>query len=251
MMIKPFHIIIPARLNSSRLPGKMLLDLDGKPLIQQTYESALKCGAASVTIATDDTDIKNVAHSFGANVCMTSVDHLTGTDRLAEAAMILKLKEEDIVVNIQGDEPLVSIQAVHKLVIAMQDNKAACTATLCTPIRDKKHLLDPNIVKVVLDNQGFALYFSRASIPFDRAGDNELLFNPYYRHLGLYAYRVHTLQQYVSWEPCPIELVERLEQLRILWQGEKIHVSIMEEILPPGVDTLADLEVMREFFATV
>lgn len=254
----PFHIIIPARLNATRLPRKMLLDLKGKPLIQRTYERALLCGANSVTIATDDVEIEDVAKGFGAAVCMTNKDHPTGTDRLAETVQLLGLNPDDVVVNIQGDEPLIPPFAVHLAVRAMEEHPSACTTTLCTPIRDREYLQDPNVVKVVFDKFGFALYFSRSQIPYNmNANNSNVAFDStkekdidalHYRHLGLYAYRVRTLQQYGSFESSPLEKLERLEQLRILWQGEKIHVSIIDDPLPPGVDTIADLEAARKMF---
>jgi 3-deoxy-manno-octulosonate cytidylyltransferase (CMP-KDO synthetase) len=255
-----FHIIIPSRFGSVRLPGKPLIDIEGKPLIQRVYERALLCGAASVTIATDDERIQQAALKFGASICMTAKEHLTGTDRLAEAVSILGLKGEDIVVNMQGDEPFLPKSVVYLAVQAMIQNPEACTTTLCAPIHTREELLDPNIVKVVSNKAGFALYFSRAPIPFDRefnfGSESHMLSSQnldtkgYYRHLGLYAYRVNTLKQYLyEWEPAPLESIERLEQLRILWNGEKIHVSVIQEQLPPGVDTEADLAKARSFFS--
>lgn len=246
--MKDFHIIIPARYNSSRFPGKMLADIAGKPLIQRTYECALESDATSVTIATDDDRIESAARSFGANVCRTSSTHLTGTDRLAEAVHILALKPDEIVVNLQGDEPLVPIKAIHLAANAMEEYPEACTTTLCTPIRQSKQLFDPNVVKVVFDIYHYALYFSRSPIPFVRNEAEQALGCTHYRHLGLYAYRVHTLQQYTHWKPAPMELLESIEPLRILWQGEKIHVSVVEQPLPQGVDIPGDLEAVRGHF---
>jgi len=264
-----FHIIIPARFASGRLPGKMLLEIAGKPLIQRVFERALHCGAESVTIATDDERIQEVARAFGANVCMTDIRHPNGTDRLSEAVEILNLPQDAIVVNIQGDEPLFPIEAIKTVAKGLFDNNAACMSTLCTPIRNHEEVLNPNCVKVVCDKQGFALYFSRAPIPYNRDSNRnsnsnpifELNFNAnfeiesermkfiYYRHLGLYAYRVSTLKKYRSWERSPLECIESLEQLRILWHGEKIHVSCVDEPLPPGVDTKADLEHVCGIFS--
>lgn len=247
-----FHIIIPARLHSTRLPGKMLLDVAGKPLIQRVYERALRCQAASITIATDDEKIRSVAEAFGARTFMTSVDHPNGTSRLAEAAEILGLASQNIVLCMQGDEPLVPVKAIEAIVAAMHANPSASATTLATPIRDLHELSDPNAVKVVLDKQGFALYFSRSTIPFDR--DSRVLSlntSPavYHRHLGLYVYRVATLKKYRDWLPSPLEVLESLEQLRLLWQGEKIHVTVIDEPLPAGVDTDIDLvRVSAHFF---
>ncbi len=239
-----FHIIIPARFKSERLPGKMLAMVAGKPLIQHVYERALLCNAASVVVATDDLKIQQAAVAFGAPVCMTAVSHSCGTDRLAEAVQILNLSNDDIVVNIQGDEPLMPPTAVGLAVKSMLENPEAAMATLCTPILQEREILDPNLPKVVLDRKGFALYFSRAPIPWDRT-KFDVIKNQYYRHIGLYAYRVQTLKKYTVWERSPLEDIEMLEQLRVLWYGEKIHVSVVEEGLPPGIDTEADLARFR------
>lgn len=247
---KDFYIIIPARFNSKRLPGKPLMDINGKTLIERVYERAMLCGARSVIITTDDDQIEQAAQKFGAIVCRTSEKHLTGTDRLAEAVSILGLHENDIVVNLQGDEPLVPPHCVQLVASAMQDQTEAFLTTICTPILEMQHLKDPNVVKVLLDKNGFALYFSRAMIPYPREGIDESLLKQavYYRHIGLFAYRVSSLKRYSQFPPSPIECVEHLEQLRVLWQGERIHVSVIKENLPPGVDTLAELEHIRRLF---
>jgi len=243
-----FHIIIPARFASSRLPGKMLREIAGKPLIQRVYERALLCGAKSVIIATDDERIQKVAENFGAEVCMTSVHHMCGTDRIAETVSQLGLDEEEIVVNIQGDEPLLPVPAVKKVVEGLIHHPDAKASTLCTPIFDNHSILDPNIVKVVVNKEGYAHYFSRAPIPWDREAKVLAKEQNYFRHVGLYAYRVDLLKKYQQWEPSPVEQIELLEQLRILWHGEKIHVSTIEEMISPGVDTELDLEKVKEFF---
>lgn len=241
-----FHIIIPARFASTRLPGKVLLDVAGKPLIQRVYESALQCGAKNIIIAVDDERVREVAKGFGAEVFMTAAHHTTGTDRLSEVAEKLQLPDEDMIVNLQGDQLLNSPAAIHAIVNAMQAYPTAAVTTLCTHIRQENELLDPNIVKVVLDKNGFALYFSRAPIPWDR---DQAVFefnkSAYYQHVGLYAYRARTLKHYACWDPSPLEELEKLEQLRVLWQGARMHVSVMEEALPPGVDTEADLIKLR------
>lgn len=245
LAITPFHIIIPARYASTRLPEKMLKDIEGKPLIQRTYEQAMRCGAETVTIATDDERIQKVALAFGAPVCMTSMMHTCGTERLAEAASILGLSDDAIVVNVQGDEPLLPAFAVKNAVQQLIQYPMAKVATLCSPIVDTETFFNPNIVKVVLDAQGFALYFSRAPIPWDRGAEG---FSTAYRHIGIYAYRAQLLQQFLSWPPSVLEQIELLESLRILSQGEKIHVSLMHEVIPAGVDTAADLEKVRSSF---
>lgn len=249
MNISKFHIVIPARFNSTRLPEKILLDVDGKPLVQHVYERAIKCNAASVTIATDDERIQKVAHSFGADVCMTSPDHPTGSDRIAEAVKLLGLKEDEIVVNVQGDEPFVPIKAVQIAVSAMSQQPNASVTTLCTPIQSTTQLFNTNVVKVVLDRNGYALYFSRCPIPYDRTEGERPLNKTHYRHMGLYVYRVKTLQAFQASGQAPMELLECLEPLRFLWNGDRIHVTMLNEALPGGVDTAADLEVVRKIFA--
>lgn len=260
-----FHIIIPARFGSSRLAGKVLLDVQGKPLIQHVYERAITCGAASVAIATDDERVLSVAKGFGATVYMTDNKHECGTDRLAEVVRQYDMAEDEIIVNLQGDEALVSPSAVRKTVQAMIDNPSAAMTTLCTPITEYEEIFDPNVVKVVVNKNGYALNFSRAPIPWNRkefsfsniehkisksAAPNVNL-TGYNRHVGLYAYRARTLKLYAEWEKSPLEDIELLEMLRVLWHGEKIHVSMIDEVLPPGVDTEADLHRLRAFFEKV
>lgn len=244
-----FHIVIPARFKSTRLPEKILIDIDGKPLVQHVYERAITCGASSVTIATDDQRIQKAAHAFGADVCMTSENHLTGSDRIAETVRLLGLKEDDIVVNVQGDEPFVPTKAVHIAVDAMSAQAQADITTLCTPIQSHAQLFNPNVVKVVLDNKGFALYFSRCPIPFDRSEGKHGLKITHFRHMGIYAYRVGTLSEFQSCPQPSMEILESLEPLRFLWLGKKIHVTALDEALPGGVDTAEDLENVRRIFA--
>jgi 3-deoxy-manno-octulosonate cytidylyltransferase (CMP-KDO synthetase) len=253
-----FHIIIPARFSSTRLPGKVLLDIQGKPLIQHVYERALTYGAQSITIATDDERVLTVAKKFGAAACMTDSRHENGTERLSEVVTRLNMPEDAVIINVQGDEPLLPAKAVHQAVKAMYENPSASMTTLCTPLLGTEEIFDPNIVKIVLDKNGYALYFSRAPIPWDRTnfsmnlGAGESGFSSLggikncFRHVGLYGYRARTLKKYSAWEKSPLEAIEFLEQLRLLWQGEKIHVSLIDEVLPPGVDTEADLVRLRE-----
>ena len=239
-----YHIIIPARYHSSRLPGKVLREIQGKPLIQYVYERAELCGADSIIIATDDERVQRVAEGFGATVCMTETTHERGSDRLAEVVEKFKFRDEEWIVNLQGDEPLVPPEAVRKAVLAIEQNPTVAMTTLCTPIQESDELHDPNCVKVVFDKEGHALYFSRSLIPYDvlkNAISNEISKNTYFRHIGLYTYKVKTLKQYKQWGPSPLEISESLEQLRVLWQGEKIHVSVIQEGLPPGIDTEVDL----------
>lgn len=248
-MTVPFTVLIPARYGASRLPGKPLRELAGKPMIQHVYERAHESGAVRVVVATDDARIREACEKFGAQVCMTATDHLSGTDRLADAARQLQLGDEDIVVNLQGDEPLMPPQLVAAVARNLHERRNVDMATLCVPIIRADELFNPNMVKVVRDAQDMALYFSRAPIPWQRdafaAQPHQLPASPvYYRHLGLYAYRAGFLQQFVRWPPTPPERAESLEQLRALWNGKRIHVALAEYSLPPGVDTSEDLEVV-------
>ncbi len=246
-----FHIIIPTRYAATRLPGKPLLDIAGKPMLQHVYERALASGAASVVIATDDERILEVAQSFGATVCWTKVEHQSGTERLAEAVTKLELADDQIVVNVQGDEPLIPPEIIRQAADALAMNPNADIATLCEPIRQRDDLLNPNVVKVVRNQAGYALYFSRAPIAWDRAAEQNKrqafsAYAKYYRHIGLYAYRVGAIKQYVKWPMCPLEQMEALEQLRVLWHGGKIYVAEAIAAVPAGVDTPADIERVRK-----
>lgn len=250
-----FTVLIPARYGASRLPGKPLRDLAGKPMIQHVYERARESGASRVVVATDDARIRDACAKFGAPVCMTAADHVSGTDRLADAARQLQLGDEDVVVNLQGDEPLMSPQLVSAVARNLHERSGADMATVCVPIVRADELFNPNVVKVVRDAQDMALYFSRAPIPWQRdafaAHPNQLPESPvYYRHLGLYAYRAGFLQQFVRWPPAPPERAESLEQLRALWNGKRIHVAVAEHAPPPGVDTAEDLEVVARLLAS-
>ncbi len=249
-----FTVIIPARHASTRLPGKPLADIAGKPMVVRVAERALLAGASRVVVATDDARIKAAAEANGVDACLTSADHPTGTDRLAEAARLLRLPDDEIVVNVQGDEPLLSpslIRAVAELLAAHPD---AAIATACHPITDAAEAFNPNVVKVVLDAKQRALYFSRATIPWARdafAGGAKAVPEglPLYRHYGLYAYRVSFLLAYPTLPPAPIERFEALEQLRALWHGHRIVVEITAGTPAPGVDTPEDLERVRALFA--
>lgn len=248
-----FSVLIPARLASTRLPGKPLLDIGGKPMIQHVYERAVESGAGQVVIATGDARIEEVAAGFGAPVCRTGDEHRSGTERLAEAVRRLGLKPEEIVVNLQGDEPLMPPGLLRQVAQNLAAHNSAQMATLCTRIQEARELFDPHAVKVVTDRFGFALYFSRAVIPWDREAFSVTTEElpeaaEHYRHLGIYAYRAGFLQDYVSWPPCAIENMESLEQLRALWNGARIHVAEAQEIPGPGVDTEADLRRVRELF---
>ncbi len=246
-----FSIVIPARHGSTRLPAKPLRDLAGKPLIQHVYECACRSNAERVIIATDDERIQQVAEGFGAHVCMTSPEHPTGSDRLAEVVASEGMAEDHVIVNLQGDEPLMPTTVIDQVAQNLLDRPEASAATVCMPIADAGELFDPNAVKVVMDRHGYALYFSRATIPWDRDHfpANPHFDVPVYRHIGLYAYRAGFLQRFVNWPACRIEKIESLEQLRILWHGDKIHVDVAQETPGPGVDTEEDLARVAELIA--
>ena len=235
-----FTVVIPARHASSRFPGKPLAELSGKPMVVRVCERAARSGASAVHVATDDERIAAAVRAHGHSALMTRSDHASGTDRLAEAAAQLGLADEEIVVNVQGDEPLVPPPLVARVAAALDAHPGASASTACHPIHDEASLASPNVVKVVMDAQGYALYFSRSRIPYPREGRPAC-----YRHAGLYAYRAGFLRQYASLEACPIEQAEALEQLRMLWHGHRIVVVVSEDDIPPGVDTPADLEAVR------
>ena len=242
-----FTVVIPARYASTRLPGKPLLDIGGKPMIQRVYEQAKKSQATRVVVATDDNRIFDRVIEFGGEACITAADHQSGTDRLQEAAKILGCKDNDILVNVQGDEPLIPPQVIDQVAYNLEDNREAGVATLCEPVRNDLDFNNPNVVKVVTSESGMALYFSRSPIPFPRDAGNEQLafmadtYKPM-RHIGIYGYRVSLLNQFVGWSQAPLEKLESLEQLRFLWQGQGIHVAKAISEVPGGIDTQADLE---------
>lgn len=243
-----FRVIIPARYASSRLPGKPLLPIAGRPMLAHVYERALQCGASEVVIATDDERIAEAATGFGAPVCMTAVDHTSGTERLAEVVELLGWAADSIVVNVQGDEPLMEPALIRQVADDLAAYPEAAVATLAYPLASDAMLNDPNVVKVVLDREGYALYFSRAPIPFVRdPADVDITAG--LRHIGLYGYRAGFLGRYRQLEPAPCEQQEKLEQLRVLWHGMKIHVSIAATLPGPGVDTHADLEQVEGLMA--
>lgn len=240
-----FTVIIPARYASQRLPGKPLLDIAGKPMIQRVYACAQLSEAERVLVATDDQRIAKVVTGFGGEVCMTSADHQSGTDRLQEVVKKLALADEDIVVNVQGDEPLIPAAVINQVAQNLADNIEASCATLCEPLSSREDCFNPNIVKVVSDEKGLALYFSRAPIPWDRdafSQANQSVPHLARRHIGIYAYRVSLLHQFVQWPQAALESIEKLEQLRILAHAHKIHVATACEAVPGGVDTPEDLQ---------
>jgi 3-deoxy-manno-octulosonate cytidylyltransferase (CMP-KDO synthetase) len=242
-----FRVVIPARYASARLPGKVLLGIAGKPMIQWVYERACASRAREVLIATDDLLIVSAAHSFGAQTIMTESTHRSGTDRIAEVARLQKWADSDIVVNVQGDEPLIPAALIDQVGAVLESNPAAQIATLATAIGSTAEFMDPNAVKVVSDGEGRALYFSRAPIPWDRDGAtagvvSQKSFSGARRHVGIYGYRVGGLLRLAALEPSPLEQREKLEQLRALENG--IEIRVADSVEPPGpdVNTAADLE---------
>jgi len=249
-----FAVLIPARYASTRLPGKPLSDIGGKPMVVRVAERAHASGAQRVIIATDDERIRDAASQHGVDAILTRSDHPTGTDRLAEAAVQLKLDDRAIVVNVQGDEPLLEPSLIKGVAEELRSHADASIATACHVIEDPAEAFNPNVVKVVLDHAGYALYFSRATIPWARdafASGREKVPRglPLYRHYGLYAYRVGFLRHYPSLAPAHIERFEALEQLRALWHGYRIAVRITVGTPAPGVDTQEDLERVRALYA--
>lgn len=236
-----FRVIIPARHASTRFPGKPLAEIAGKPMVVHVCERAKKSGAAAVHVATDDERIAEAVRAHGHSVVMTRADHPSGTDRLAEAARKLKLKDSDVVVNVQGDEPLIASSLIRQVGMKLVKTKADIS-TACHAIHGDA--TNPNVVKVVLDREGYALYFSRSQIPYPREPGAAA-----YRHAGIYGYRVSFLKKYARLKPAPLEKAEALEQLRALWHGYRIAVVVSETEIPPGVDTPQDLEAVRRMLS--
>ncbi len=246
-MFSAFHVAIPARRASTRLPGKMLAPIHGKPMLQWVYERARASGARDVLIATDDEVIAAAAKGFGAIARMTSPAHASGTDRLAELAAIERWPERDIVVNVQGDEPLIPPAIIRQIAMLLESDAEAAIATLATPVESLAEFLDPNAVKVVADAKGRALYFSRAPVPWNRDGApaglvSQRVFAGARRHVGIYAYRVGALQRLASLAPTAMEKAEKLEQLRALENGLSIRVADAVERPGPDVNTAEDLD---------
>jgi 3-deoxy-manno-octulosonate cytidylyltransferase (CMP-KDO synthetase) len=241
-----FKVVIPARYASSRLPGKPLLDIAGKPMIAHVCERAKEANADEVVVATDDQRIFQAVSDLGIKAVMTRVDHQSGTERIAEVARLCGWSDDDVIVNLQGDEPLIPPESIREVATALASQKMAGIATLAANIIDSEEIFNPNAVKVVLNQAGYALYFSRAPIPwqrgvFDQVNRSPTGAQPYLRHIGLYAYRVDFLNRYCSWPASILESVEALEQLRILWQGEAIIVKVIDKTPEAGVDTHEDL----------
>ena len=246
-----YIVVIPARYESQRLPGKALLDIHGKPLVQHVWDRAVSSGASAVVIATDHERIRQAAEGFGAEVVMTSSDHRSGSDRIAECARKLAWPDEQLIVNLQGDEPLMPAECIGQVAGLLAGDPLADAASLYWPIELEEEVVDPNVVKVVVDQSGAALMFSRSVLPFPRdfASFSEAMVAglSWQRHLGLYAYRAASLKRFSRMKPTPLERAERLEQLRYLETGGKIVMARACSHIPAGVDTADDLERVRKF----
>jgi 3-deoxy-manno-octulosonate cytidylyltransferase (CMP-KDO synthetase) len=251
MSTKPpeFLVVIPARLGSTRLPRKPLADIGGKPMVIRVAERAMQSNAQSVVVATDSSEIQAACDEHRIECLLTSADHPTGTDRIAEVAQLLKLPADTLVVNVQGDEPLIPPELINQVAQTLADNAACAISTVAVPIVDAAEISNPNVVKVVLNRSNEALYFSRSAIPFVRDPDVQQSIT-HLRHLGIYAYRADFLQAYTRLEPAPPEQAEALEQLRALWNGYRIAVHTASEAPPAGVDTAEDLERVRRILAS-
>lgn len=249
------HIIIPARYQSSRLPGKPLVDIGGKPMIQHAYQRALATGADSVVIATDHQDILTACQKFGAEVFMTKANHQSGTERIAEIVHEKNYDNDDVVINLQGDEPFIAPTLLMQVATALAESKEAVMSSLYIPLTAHEDVFNPNVVKVCLDKNQHALYFSRAPIPWLRgvfASNNKTEFDLslFHRHIGIYAYTAGFVKEYIQLPESPLEQQESLEQLRVLWNGYKIIMSEASELPGQEVNTEEDLEKARKFYQT-
>ena len=242
-----FLVVIPARLGSTRLPRKPLADIGGKPMVIRVAERAKQSLAQSVVVATDSPEIQAACDEHRIECLLTSENHPTGTDRIAEVAQLLKLPSNALVVNVQGDEPLIPPELINQVARTLAEHEKCAISTVAVPITDATEINNPNVVKVVLNRTGEALYFSRAPIPFVRDPQSSQK-TEHLRHLGIYAYRADFLQAYTRLEPAPPEQAEALEQLRALWNGYRIAVHATLNAPPAGVDTLEDLERVRQTF---
>ena len=248
-----FTVLVPARLGSTRLPGKPLLDIGGLPMVVRVARQAQRCDAAAVVVATDAQEVAAACQAHGVRHVMTRADHASGSDRLAEACELLGLEGDHIIVNVQGDEPLIEPGLIQRCAQMLDEHPDCPVSTVAHRIDDWADWLNPNVVKVVLDAAGRALYFTRAPVPFNRDGAaNQLPTQPApLRHLGLYAYRAGFLRRFPSLPQAPVERTEALEQLRVLWHGERIAVHVTDQAPGTGVDTPQDLERVRALFTAV
>lgn len=247
-----FVVIIPARYASTRLPGKPLQMIHGQPMIVHVMRQAMASGADRVIIATDNNDVAQAVTMAGGEACLTRTDHQSGTERLAEVIEKYRFADDTIIVNVQGDEPTIPPVIISQVAENLSSHHVGM-ATLAVPITEADDVFNPNVVKVVRDHTGYALYFSRAAIPWDRerfATSQQQIGSSFLRHIGIYAYRAGFIRRYIAWQPSPLENIELLEQLRVLWYGEKIHVDVAKAVPGPGVDTPEDLrrvcEIMQQ-----
>lgn len=239
-----FTVAIPARLASSRLERKALADLGGKPMVVRVAERAAQSNAKQILVATDAVEIESVCEAAGLTVLMTRTDHPSGTDRIAEVASRLGLDDEALIVNVQGDEPLIPVELINQVADTLAANFECVMSTAAVAIQNAEEITNPNAVKVVLNQHHEALYFSRAAVPYDRTQSSPT----YYRHIGIYAYRVGFLKKYAQLSSSPLEVAESLEQLRVLWHGYRIAVHLASVLPPAGVDTPEDLTRVRALF---
>lgn len=246
-----FIVIIPARFGSSRFPGKPLVDINGKPMVVRVMEKAIASGADRVIVATDHLKVLETVKNAGGEACMTRDDHQSGTERLAEVITFFNIKNREIVINMQGDEPFISPDLVSQVAENLSKSKAVI-ATLATPIVEEADVNDPHIVKVIIDAYSYAIYFSRATIPWS---SDSFFYNSKYttrnkflRHIGIYAYHAEFILRYTALPPSPIEKIESLEQLRALWYGEKIHVALASKVPGIGIDTPEQFEKIRTLY---
>lgn len=249
-----FKVVIPARYASTRLPGKPLLEIAGRPMLLHVVDRAKESGAGQVVVATDDERILKAVEGEGVDACITAESHISGTERIAEVVEKYGWADDAVVVNLQGDEPCMPAALINQVAQDMVQHEDAVVTTLATAIADRGELFDPHAVKVVTDRQGYALYFSRAAIPWHRdefSIEAEHLPDdtPFYRHIGLYAYRAGFLSRYIQWSASPLEQAESLEQLRVIWHGGRIHVSIAGQAPGHGVDTPEDLARVEALFS--
>ncbi|WP_028387749.1 3-deoxy-manno-octulosonate cytidylyltransferase [Legionella fairfieldensis] len=244
-----FHVIIPARYQSTRLPGKLLMELAGYSVLERVYKQVLKANPLSITVATDNSEIAEHAAQFGAAVQMTATNHQTGTDRIAEVVAKGHFTSHDIIVNVQGDEPLIAPELIVQVARSLAHSPHQI-ATLCWPIENEEQLNNPNVVKVVRDCYNDALYFSRSAIPAYRDKPGSMTPQAF-RHIGLYAYRAAFLLEFVSWPVCELETYEALEQLRVLWAGGKIRVDVASTLPLQDINTLGDLMLARELLIAI
>ncbi|NDA03407.1 MAG: 3-deoxy-manno-octulosonate cytidylyltransferase [Burkholderiaceae bacterium] len=239
-----FTVVIPARLASSRLERKVLADLGGKPMVVRVAERAAQSKAKQIFVATDAVEIESVCQAAELNVLMTRADHPSGTDRIAEVASRLGLDDEALIVNVQGDEPLIPVELINQVADTLAANSECVMSTAAVAIQNAEEITNTNAVKVVLNQRHEALYFSRAAVPYDRTQSSPT----YYRHIGIYAYRVAFLKKYAQLTSSPLEVAESLEQLRVLWHGYRIAVHLASVLPPAGVDTPEDLARVRALF---